>query len=328
MSARYRFAPGLELELSGPAGALRRYAREYGPAAVTANGTAPALRASVAWGGGADGHKTVRWSVRYGDADAEPLVLDLAVGGRPRSFGLSLVQGFHLEPALSVAAARRGFVLLPAAAVEDDGRAVVVLGRSRSGKSSVMTLALAAGRRVLGDDQVLLGDNGTCRAFPRRLRLYPDLRETAPAAFRALPPADRAALWARAAARAVSRGWVAPSLAVPASALGLGAPEGALPVERVVLVERVEGVDEAVCAPLDVEGAVGCALEVLDEQRARLAAAAGEAWRDALAVTREREADVLRAALAGARLERLRMPVGWAAARGIRALAGVVGLGA
>ena len=34
MSARYRFAPGLELELSGPAGALRRYAREYGPAAV------------------------------------------------------------------------------------------------------------------------------------------------------------------------------------------------------------------------------------------------------------------------------------------------------
>ena len=237
-----------------------------------------------------------------------------------------LVQGFYLEPALSVAAARRDFVLLPAAALEEDGSAIVVLGRSRSGKSSVMTLALAAGRRVLGDDQVLLGADGTCRAFPRRLRLYPDLRETAPAAFRALPAAARGALWARAAARALSRGWVAPSLAVPSTALGPGAPEGALPVSRLLLVERVEGVEDVVRGPLDVEAAVGSALAVLDEQRARLAVAAGDAWARALVDTREREADVLRSALAGARLERLRMPAGWPAPRGVAVLAGAVGL--
>src|SRR6185503_16326284 len=232
----------------------------------------------------------------------------------------------HLEPALSVAAARAGHVLLPAAALSADGGAVVVLGRSRSGKSSAMTLALAAGREVLGDDQVLLSGFGACRAFPRRLRLYPDLRETAPQAYDRLPGAERRALAARRAARALSRGWVAPSLAVRATAMGPGAPTGPLPVSRLVAVERTGDVDEPQSAPLDVEEAVALALTVLDEQRARLREAAGPAWGPALDAIREREATLLRSALADAPLERLRLPGDWSAPRGVAALAGALGL--
>ena len=327
-AARYRFAPGLELGLEGPGGALRHFAREYGPAAVVANGTPPALDARLAWGAATTvgGHKTVRWHVDHGDPRSGPLGLTLGLRGRPRSFALSLVQGFHLEPALSVAAARAGHVLLPAAALEDDGGAIVVLGRSRSGKSSVMTLALAAGRRVLGDDQVLIDGDGGVRTFPRRLRLYPDIRETAPAAFRRLPAGDRGALLARAAARTLSRGWVAPSYAVPASSVGPEAPREALPLRRLVMVDRTSEVSDAVRGPLDVEDVVALAADVLDEQRARLRAAAGAGWDEALRETREREAALLRSALGGAQLERLRMPADWPAPRGVAALARVVGL--
>ena len=327
-SARYRFAPGLELELEGPSGALRHFEREYAPAAVTGNGTAPALRATLGWGAEttAGGHKTVSWHADHGDPAYGPLALELGLRGRPRSFALSLVQGFHLEPALSVAAARAGYVLLPAAALEDGDGATIVLGRSRSGKSSVMTLALAAGRRVLGDDQVLVDGDGGVRTFPRRLRLYPDIRDTAPAAFRRLPAGDRRALAARGAARTLSRGWVAPSYAIPASAVGPEAPAEALPVRRLVMVDRSAEVHTAVTGPLDVEEVVALAADVLDEQRARLRAAAGAGWEEALSDAREREGALLRAALGGAQLERLRMPADWPAPRGVAALAHVVGL--
>ncbi|HEY3020026.1 MAG TPA: hypothetical protein VGJ32_07520 [Solirubrobacteraceae bacterium] len=327
-SARYRFAPGLELALEGPAAALRHFAREYGPAAVAPAAEPPALRATIAWGGDAadDGHKTVRWGVRLGAPDGEPLVLELALRGRPRRFALSLVQGFLLEPVLSVAAARAGHVLLPAAGLGEDGAAVVVLGRSRSGKSSAMTLALAAGRHVLGDDQVLLDAAGGCLPFPRRLRLYPDLRQTAPAAFRRLPAADRGALLARSAARTLSRGWLAPSLAVRPSAVGPRAPDGPLPVRRLVAVERAGDLDGPVAGPLEADVAIALALDVLDEQRARLRDAAGPAWRAALDELRDREADLLRGALDGVGLERLRMPAAWPAPRGVAHLAGALGL--
>jgi len=328
-AARYRFAPGLELALEGPAGALRHFAREYGPAAIAPSADdPPALRAEIAWGAdGADGgHKTVGWGVRLGPPDGVPLALELGLRGRPRRFALSLVQGFLLEPALSVAAARAGHVLLPAAALGEDGSAVVVLGRSRSGKSSAMTLALASGRHVLGDDQVLLDAAGGCRAFPRRLRLYPDLRQTAPAAFRRLPAADRGALLARSAARTLSRGWLAPSLAVRASAVGPAAPEGPLPVRRLVAVERVAGLDAPAAGPLELETAIRLALDVLDEQRARLRDVAGPTWGAALDALRDHEAGLLRAALGGARLERLRMPATWPAPRGVAHLAGALGV--
>ena len=326
--ARYRFAPGLELALDGPAGALRHFAREYGPAAIAPSAEPPALRAAIAWGadGADDGHKTVSWRVRLGPPDGEPPALGLGLRGRPRRFALSLVQGFLLEPMLSVAAARAGHVLLPAAALGEDGASVVVLGRSRSGKSSAMTLALAAGRHVLGDDQVLLDAAGGCRPFPRRLRLYPDLRQTAPAAFRRLPPADRGALLARSAARTLSRGWVAPSLAVHASTVGPAAPKGPLPVRRLVVVERAAGLDASAAGPLELETAIELALDVLDEQRARLRQAAGPAWRAGLDELREREAGLLRAALGGAELERLRMPASWPAPRGVAHLAAALGV--
>jgi len=65
---------------------------------------------------------------------------------------------------------------------------------------------------------------------------------------------------------------------------------------------------------------------VLDEQRARLRQAAGPAWRAGLDELREREAGLLRAALGGAELERLRMPASWPAPRGVAHLAAALGV--
>src|SRR5439155_1242385 len=88
----------LRAEPADPAGALRHFAREYGPAATAPSAEPAALHAAIAWGadGTDDGHKTVGWRVRLGSSDGEPLALELGLRGRPRRFALSLVQGFLL----------------------------------------------------------------------------------------------------------------------------------------------------------------------------------------------------------------------------------------
>src|SRR5215210_4284216 len=123
-SARYRFRPELHLRVSGDRAALRHFDAEYGEAAVPDDGAPPAaeVRFTRRLRGGTTskgGHKTVRWLVGRSEPDAAPLRADVELRGAPRSFGLSLVQGYFVEPLVSVAAARAGYVLLPAAATGD-----------------------------------------------------------------------------------------------------------------------------------------------------------------------------------------------------------------
>ena len=151
------------------------------------------------------GYRSLRWRVALDPLGDGPLRATIDLRGAPRSFGLSLLQGYVVEPLLGLLAPAAGHVLLPAAAVASEGGTLLLIGRSRSGKSSLVARAAAAGTAVLGDDHVLVGQDG-CRAFPRRLRLYPDVAETAPAALASLPARTRALLRALVAERDVQLG--------------------------------------------------------------------------------------------------------------------------
>ncbi|HVF79946.1 MAG TPA: hypothetical protein VNA28_16760, partial [Solirubrobacteraceae bacterium] len=191
--SRYRFLPGVDLRLTGDRTTARHYAAEYAGAEVADDGSAVALDVRFAPAAPSDGvrieggHKTARWTVTAPAPAGGPLRAGIELRGRPRFFGLSLVQGYFVEPLLSVAVARAGHVLLPSAAIGEEGGVLVIMGSSGTGKSSLSARALAAGRPVLGDDQILLDGAGDCRRFPRRMRFYSDLPQTAPAAFARLP---------------------------------------------------------------------------------------------------------------------------------------------
>ncbi|MGH2770152.1 MAG: hypothetical protein ACRDJF_06465, partial [Actinomycetota bacterium] len=243
-SRRYRFGPGIGVEIAGESRILEFFEAEYGPAADTQERGLPEVRVSLATAALAPGeaprvsgrHKTVGWEVDLPDPAAHPLRASIRVMGRPRPFVLSLVQGFFIEPLISIAMARSQCVLLPAAGIVGGAGVTVLIGPSRSGKSSVSALALARGRQVLGDDQVIVSSGG-CQVFWRRLRLYHDLPEVVPAAYGALAaPARRSIAILRLLASA-SRGYIRPPLRLAPTALsGSPVPPGALPIARAILL--------------------------------------------------------------------------------------------
>jgi hypothetical protein len=325
----YQLGPSLRLRICGGRGPLRHFAAEYAGAEARSPGEADVeIRFTGDEGPGPaarGGYKTVSWRVALADPADGRLHAAIALRGRPRSFALSLVQGFFVEPLLSIAAARTETVLLPSAGIEEHGGALVLLGRSRSGKSTLAARALADGRGLLGDDQVLVEPSGLCRPFPRRLRVYGDLRRTAPDTYRRLAAPVRAGLLGRTVVARLTGGYVAPPVRVRPAALGqLNLPGGA-PVTRIVLVERSDG-STLEHSPLGIDEAVASALEILGEQRARLHAAGGAAWRGRLEETRRLEAAVLASAWSRTSLSRLRVPRPWAAPDAIRLLARELGL--
>jgi hypothetical protein len=260
-------------------------------------------------------HKTVSWSAHVSsDPAASPLRLDLAIRGAPRGFGLSLTQGYLIEPLVSVAAARKQSVLLPAAGVSLPDGAVLIVGTSRTGKSSVSARAAAAGVPILGDDQVLVSRDGRLARFPRRMRFYDDLRETAPEAFRSLSRRSRMALLARMVARVATRGYVRPSLRVDIAELGPVATDARL--GRVVVLERTTNRSTETSAPATADEIIALLDGVLREQRRHLAAL-GPSWRSALDDVAVSERSVLMTALAGVPIERLRIPASLTAPQAI-----------
>ncbi|MET1232080.1 MAG: hypothetical protein ABWY52_04420, partial [Candidatus Limnocylindrales bacterium] len=65
--------------------------------------------------------------------------------GVPISFARSLVQGYVVEPMLSVIAAEHDRALVPGAGVADERGLTLVLGRSGAGKSTLMARLAATG---------------------------------------------------------------------------------------------------------------------------------------------------------------------------------------
>jgi hypothetical protein len=123
-----------------------------------------------------------------------------------------------------------------------------------------------------------------------------------------------------------SRGYVAPSLLVPASELSASAPPRSLPVTRLLVVERAADVDDIVEVARDADWALQRSSHVLAEQRARFAAAGGARWRTALDEVARREAGILRSWLEGPSITEVKLPRSWHAPRAVAALATRVGL--
>ena len=76
---------------------------------------------------------------------------------------------------LQVALGWRRHLLLHAAAVEKDGRALVMTGESGAGKSTLAALLMRRGWRLLGDEFALIDlGNGSLQPFPRPISLKND----------------------------------------------------------------------------------------------------------------------------------------------------------
>lgn len=327
------FAGSVRLRIHGAERWVRHFAAEYEESAAGPAG--PDVVVQLRYGRHverppdgivvAGGHKSARWRVALGAAAARPLEAWIAIGGGPPAFTLSLVQGYFVEALVAVALSRTGRVALPGAGLGEDDGALLLLGRSGAGKTTLTARALSAGRPVLSDDQVILDPAAGAWRYPRRLRLYPDVRATAPDAWSRLPVGTRSTLTVRRAVRQLTLGYIAPSLAVPAARIGSTVEPGPLPVTRLVVVDRADCASFST-VPRDAEWAVEQAALILADQRARLSRGVRGDWADALAATVAAERAAVAAALADVPTTEVRIPRAWPAPRAVDALASHLGI--
>jgi hypothetical protein len=314
----------------GDSRALAHFRAEYG--AARADPGAAEVDLVVSFGqtppgshGFEAGYRSLRWRVALDPLDNGPLRATIDLRGAPRSFGLSLLQGYVVEPLLGLLAPAAEHVLLPSAAVASEGGALLLLGRSRSGKSSLVARTAAAGTGVLGDDHVLVGSKG-CRAFPRRLRLYPDVAETAPAARAALPARTRALLRGLGFVRTATGGAVAPPVRVPVETLGT-VLEDPLSLARVVVLER-RAVSRLVVEEFSLDELVAAANGILREQRRALEHVEDPRLHEHLNHVLAEEARLLREAFAQAMaVARLIVPTHLPAGQSVAAIAAELAVG-
>ena len=93
----------------------------------------------------------------------------------PDAAPLPLAQGLlaaEMGMNLQMALGQKRFLLLHAASVERDGRALLLTGHSGAGKSTLAALLGERGWRFMGDEFALLGlDDGLLHPFPRAVSL-------------------------------------------------------------------------------------------------------------------------------------------------------------
>ncbi len=102
----------------------------------------------------------------------------LVIGGDymlPEALPLPLAQGLlaaEMAMNLQLALGERRYLLLHAASVERDGRALILTGESGSGKSTLVALLGENGWRFMGDEFVLIEPaTGLAHPFPRPISL-------------------------------------------------------------------------------------------------------------------------------------------------------------
>lgn len=331
--AVFAFVDGVRAGVRGPAWIVGAFRLEYAQREIFDGG---AVAVDIAFGRETardavviEGrHKSVSWRIALGPADTAPIRADIHLGGMPRSFARSLVQGYVIEPLVSIVAAEHGQALVPSAAFAGSTGVTLILGRSRAGKSTLMARLMAAGHDVLGDDQLFVDARGRCVAFPRRLRFYPDLGTTAPAAYARLPAGLRRRLRFMGLLSALTRGQIRPSLAVDRSAIGGHWVPGPLLLERVVLLQRGDHAGELRSAPASPEQAVAWATRLLVEQRARLALSDEVGWGARLDRANEAETAILGDTFAGPAIVSISVPYDWPASAAVTAVARRLGLDA
>lgn len=366
---RFAFAPGLVLVVRGDAGSLRHVGAEYGAArerrahdavcaavetelvaglpgalrfAVASMPSPPGSAAARLAGGRStlleDSHRTTRWRARLDSPDEPTLTARIEASG---PLGRAFAQGFVIEPLLAIAAARRGLMLVPGAAIEIAGELVLLVGGSHVGKTTVALGALARGAAILGDDQVLVGPDGIARPFPRRPRVYADLPAVDPVAAGRLDAGTRLRLaLAGGIGRATGGG-----LSIPVLAPQPSTTPPPTPIGRVILVERVGGpptagrlgaedrrARSAGMAPTSGQEPIHPSLLVetiaslAAGQRERFARGVGPPWRSILTETATLERAVLRAALGTVPAGRILLPASLDAAGSAATLRHALGL--
>lgn len=323
----FQHAAGVSSRFTGRPGDRRHFSREYAPARTATSGS-PALQvhfAPVDEGTNeqplmAGRHRVARWRVRLPTDPFQPgLRAEIEVRG---VFGRFLVQSYVVEPLLSLTAVHAGLVLIPAAALVLPGGAVLLLGSSRSGKTTLVARATAAGAESLGDDQVFVDPDGNVLPFARRLRLYADLPLTAPAAYAQLPWQARAGLRARGAVAAMTRSAINPPLAVALTP----ATRERLPLRRILVIERPASATTIRVEQISPTEVVRMAADLLEDQRSWIRAAGGADWREALEAIKRREHELLTAGLSSVPAERIVVPPSWPAPQAVDAVAAAVGI--
>jgi hypothetical protein len=82
-----------------------------------------------------------------------------------------VLRALEWEVSLVVAQRARDRIFVHAGAVEWKGKALIVPGRSFSGKSTLVAQLVRAGCAYLSDEFAILDSNGACHAYPRSLSL-------------------------------------------------------------------------------------------------------------------------------------------------------------
>jgi hypothetical protein len=172
----------------------------------------------------------------------------------------------------------------------------------------------------------VLGADGGCWPYPRRLRLYPDVQDTAPEGWRRLRRSTQRILRLRGVLRRASHGFVAPSLPVPVTELRAAVPNERVRAARLVIVERSPDVRVLTEQERDAAWAARAAAGVLADQRTRFSEVADARWAAALQDAAEREAEVLRTWLQSLPIAQLQIPRAWDAPRAVAALADRLGV--
>ena len=216
-------------------------------------------------------------------------------------------------------------MLLPAAGIVDGRGLTVIVGRSRAGKSTLAARVIVAGGQMLGDDQILATRSGGWQSFPRRLRFYPDIRETAPSVWGRLPVRRRGVLVGRRALERITRGAVRPSLAIAPDELGGRWDPATHEATRIVLLERGAEIETVDIEEVRSAEAVAWAQSIIAEQRARLVRHLSPDWLARLDRVPPLEQDVLGHAIEGVPVLRVRLPGTWPAPRAVAAAARALG---
>lgn len=324
----YLQGPGLAVAVSGAALARGYFRREYGEAAA-ARSTATEIGLDACFARPAQGrpgavvagrHKLARWHARVELRDDGTVALRAHVRG---PFGLPLVQSLILEPLMGVVAARHALALVPGALLLDpEGRGVLLVGGSGAGKTSLAARALAAGRDVLADDRVFLGADAGASRYVRRMRLYPDIRATAPTAWASLAGRARAKLRAVELLGGASGGRFAPPAAVTRAELGAPPPPVGTAIHRILLLRREEREAARLTTVQPGVAADEMAQRIADDRGALDVPELGGALR-ALA---QDDRGVLEGATGEVTAQRLEIPIAWPAARSVQRLAEELGI--
>jgi hypothetical protein len=117
-------------------------------------------------------HATFHLSRQIGPEE-QPL-FSLSRAGRVLSSSASLrkvLAALEWESSLLLAERARDRIFVHAGVVEWKGKAIVLPGRSFSGKSTLVTAFIRAGCAYLSDEYAILDAAGGCHAHPRRLSL-------------------------------------------------------------------------------------------------------------------------------------------------------------